>query len=74
MTSNVPYDPEGEKLRLKTMLREGFMPSADGRVIRVSKEVADSVIQQIEADSQSDHQVHDDHGHDDGQGYEDLGI
>ena len=50
------------------------MPSADGRVIRVSKEVADSVLQQIDADSQTDHQAHDDHGHDDGQGYEDLGI
>ena len=74
MSINVPYDPEGEKIRLKTMLRQGFIPSADGRMITVSDEVAGQVLREIEADNPSGHHAQDGHDHDEGQAFSDPGM
>ncbi|MCB1681214.1 MAG: hypothetical protein KDI61_02960 [Alphaproteobacteria bacterium] len=49
--ANGIYDPEGETLRLRLMLKQGFMPNADGSVTPLSPEVSERMLQDIEAGS-----------------------
>lgn len=48
MSDEAVYDPEGERLRITSLLKDGFMPSSQGSVVKVGPDVARAALNNIE--------------------------